>query len=249
MQERSQPHVGALFKANVDKVKADTELVRANTANLYIQAEVISSDEVRSALAQTDEFDIETMLDDMEDDENLMTSIHDPVSDPDGGEGEENSGADVTDNTDPTAPDATKNPAENEKASLPINPKRSDGNDYDDFPEYGMWLEEHMEATREEQKAAEEHYKALKKAGNRQHSNRDNQSTKEQKTGGVGVIVVKDGKILCGKRHNDTGYTSNTTQPKYEPWRKEMQERPVTPTNNEQTRNDEVAFETAGRTY
>lgn len=193
-------------KANVDKVKADTELVRANTANLYIQAEVISSDEVRSALAKTDEFDIETMLDDMEDDENLMTSIHDPVSDPDGGEGEENSGADVTDNTDPTAPDATKNPAENENANLPTEPKRSDGNDYDDFPEYGMWLEEHMEATREEQKAAEEHYKALKKAGNRQHSNRDNQSTKEQKTGGVGVIVVKDGKILCGKRHNDTGY-------------------------------------------
>lgn len=193
-------------KANVDKVKADTELVRANTANLYIQAEVISSDEVRSALAKTDEFDIETMLDDMEDDENLMTSIHDPVSDPDGGEGEENSGADVTDNTDPTAPDATKIPAENENANLPTEPKRSDGNDYDDFPEYGMWLEEHMEATREEQKAAEEHYKALKKAGNRQHSNRDNQSTKEQKTGGVGVIVVKDGKILCGKRHNDTGY-------------------------------------------
>jgi phage-related protein (TIGR01555 family) len=193
-------------KANVDKVKADTELVRANTANLYIQAEVISSDEVRSALAKTDEFDIETMLDDMEDDENLMTSIHDPVNDPDGGEGEENSGADVTDNTDPTAPDATKNLAESAKANLPTEPKRSDGNDYDDFPEYGMWLEEHMEATREEQKAAEEHYKALKKAGNRQHSNRDNQSTKEQKTGGVGVIVVKEGKILCGKRHNDTGY-------------------------------------------
>ena len=193
-------------KANVDKVKADTELVRANTANLYIQAEVISSDEVRSALAKTDEFDIETMLDDMEDDENMMTSIHDPVNDPDGGEGEENSGADVTDNTDPTAPDATKNPAESAKANLPSEPKRSDGNDYDDFPEYGMWLEEHMEATREEQKAAEEHYKALKKAGNRQRSNRDNQSTKNQKISGVGVIVVKEGKILCGKRHNDTGY-------------------------------------------
>jgi len=41
----------------------------------------------------------------------------------------------------------------------------------------------------------------------------------------------------------------HTWQPKYEPWRKEMQERPVAPTNNEQTRNDEVAFETAGRTY
>lgn len=193
-------------KANVDKVKADTELVRANTANLYIQADVISSDEVRSALAKTDEFDIETMLDDMEDDENLMTSIHDPVNEPDGGDEEENSGADVTDNTDPTAPDATKNPTESVEANLLSEPKRSDGNDYDDFPEYGMWLEEHLEATREEQKAAEEYYKALKKAGKRKRANRDNQSAKEQKTGGVGVIVVKEGKILCGKRHNDTGY-------------------------------------------
>lgn len=44
-------------------------------------------------------------------------------------------------------------------------------------------------------------------------------------------------------------YISNTAQPKYEPWRKEMQERPVTQTNNEQTGNNEVAFGTAGRTY
>lgn len=41
-------------------------------------------------------------------------------------------------------------------------------------------------------------------------------------------------------------YTSNTTQPQHDPHTKE---RLVTPTNNEQTRNDEVAFETAGRTY
>lgn len=41
-------------------------------------------------------------------------------------------------------------------------------------------------------------------------------------------------------------YTSNTTQPQRDP---HIKERPVTPTNNEQTRNDEVAFKTAGRTY
>lgn len=41
-------------------------------------------------------------------------------------------------------------------------------------------------------------------------------------------------------------YTSNTTQPQRDP---HIKERPVTPTNNEQTRNDEVAFQTAGRTY
>lgn len=41
-------------------------------------------------------------------------------------------------------------------------------------------------------------------------------------------------------------YTSNTTQPQRDP---HIKERPVTPTNNEQTRNDEVAFQTAGKTY
>lgn len=41
-------------------------------------------------------------------------------------------------------------------------------------------------------------------------------------------------------------YTSNTTQPQHDPHTKE---RLVTPTNNEQTRNDEVAFQTVGRTY
>lgn len=34
---------------------------------------------------------------------------------------------------------------------------------YDEFPEYGMWLEENLDATLEEQRAAEEHYKQKKK--------------------------------------------------------------------------------------
>lgn len=41
-------------------------------------------------------------------------------------------------------------------------------------------------------------------------------------------------------------YTSTTSQPQHDPHTKE---RPVTPTNNEQTRNDEVAFGAAGKTY
>ena len=41
-------------------------------------------------------------------------------------------------------------------------------------------------------------------------------------------------------------YTTTTSQPQRDP---HIKERPVTPTNNEQTRNDEVAFQTVGRTY
>lgn len=35
--------------------------------------------------------------------------------------------------------------------------------DYDEYPEYGMWLEENLDATIEEQRAAEEHYRQQKK--------------------------------------------------------------------------------------
>lgn len=41
-------------------------------------------------------------------------------------------------------------------------------------------------------------------------------------------------------------FTSTTSQPQRDP---HIKERPVTSTSNEQTRNDEVAFQTVGRTY
>ena len=42
---------------------------------------------------------------------------------------------------------------------VPVEKSRKD---YDEYPEYGMWLEENLDATREEQKAAEEHYRKQK---------------------------------------------------------------------------------------
>lgn len=43
---------------------------------------------------------------------------------------------------------------------VPVEKSRKD---YDEYPEYGMWLEENLDATRDEQKAAEEHYRKQKK--------------------------------------------------------------------------------------
>lgn len=44
---------------------------------------------------------------------------------------------------------------------IPVEKSRKD---YDEYPEYGMWLEENLDATREEQRAAEEHYRKQKKS-------------------------------------------------------------------------------------
>ena len=43
---------------------------------------------------------------------------------------------------------------------IPVEKSRRD---YDEYPEYGMWLEENLDATIEEQRAAEEHYRKQKK--------------------------------------------------------------------------------------
>lgn len=61
---------------------------------------------------------------------------------------------------------------------------------YDDFPSYDMWLEENLDATREEQKAAKEHYRMQP---------RKNPFEKAGPTG-CGVIVLRDGKVLTGTR-------------------------------------------------
>lgn len=53
-------------QANVDKVKADIEMVKAQTAQLYVQMQALDPSEVRTALAKTEEFTVEDILDDQE---------------------------------------------------------------------------------------------------------------------------------------------------------------------------------------
>lgn len=51
-------------QANVDKVKADIELVKAQTAQVYVQMQALDPSEVRGALAKSEEFMVEDILDD-----------------------------------------------------------------------------------------------------------------------------------------------------------------------------------------
>lgn len=71
-------------QANVDQVKANTAQVKATTAQIYVDMQVIGTDEVRRGLAKEGEFDIDTLLDDEPEDESWGLGTdpigHDPAS-------------------------------------------------------------------------------------------------------------------------------------------------------------------------
>ena len=71
-------------QADLDQKKAATQLTKAQTVQAYVSMEAIDPSEVRKKLADSDEFDVETMLDEYEDDEDLFTNMQ-------AMEGEENS--------------------------------------------------------------------------------------------------------------------------------------------------------------
>lgn len=66
----------------MDKVKADIEMVKAQTAQLYVQMQALDPSEVRTALAKTEEFTVEDILDDQEAEEDwgLLSDPGDDLS-------------------------------------------------------------------------------------------------------------------------------------------------------------------------
>lgn len=60
-------------QATVDKTKADTAFVKAQTAQLYVDMQVLDPSEIRHKLASDDEFDVEDVID--EDDEDIVSAV------------------------------------------------------------------------------------------------------------------------------------------------------------------------------
>ena len=56
-------------QADLDQKRAQTQLTRAQTAQLYIDKQVIDPSEVRAKLADSEEFDVENMLDEYDDED------------------------------------------------------------------------------------------------------------------------------------------------------------------------------------
>ena len=185
-------------QADLDAKKAQTQLTRAQTAQLYIDKQVIDPSEVRKKLADSEEFDVENMLDEYED-EDLFANI-------------EEEGADM----EPGALGA------GQVASEAIQGGQiAQSGDFDKYAE-GVNLEEHNTdpgtegdastaapaATKLPQDMSEE--EKAQAALRSPHSDESGTPTPDTRKipnrDSVGVLVISDGKILSGTRHNDFGY-------------------------------------------
>lgn len=190
-------------QADLDQKKAATQLTKAQTVQAYVSMEAIDPSEVRKKLADSDEFDVETMLDEYEDDEDLFANMQ-------AMEGEENSqnpaegqpteqggttpteegAADYAEEVDVKEHDT--DPGKNGSASPAAAPAATK------LPQ-DMSEEEKAEAAKVSQNPA-------KRPGTSVQGDGDTSSSTDDLKAGVGVIVVKDGKILTGTRKTDFGY-------------------------------------------
>ena len=69
-------------KATVEKTKADTAYVKAQTAQIYSGLQAIDPSEIRAALAKSEDFVVEDILDDIPEEELLLESQGDPIENP-----------------------------------------------------------------------------------------------------------------------------------------------------------------------
>ncbi len=145
-----------LEQAQLEQTKAATQQTKAATAQTYVDMQAIDPSEVRKKLADSEEFDVESMLDDY-DEEDLFSDIMKDV--------EEEIPADENEGNSPdAAPAATKLPQD-------------------------MTVEEKVKASE-----------------NVDQNETPSCASESQTPFSVGVIVVSDGKVLSGTRHNDFGY-------------------------------------------
>ena len=176
-------------QADLEQKREQTKFTRAQTAQIYVNMQAIDPSEVRQKLADSEEFDVEAMLDEYDDDELFPEQI------------------------------ATENPVDAQ--GQPVQPGTGtsifeEGN----FAEYvqDVSVEEHNAdletggnapaaapaATKlpEDMSAEELVEKAEKGVDNTDGADGIINRPKES----VGVLVISDGKVLSGPRHNDFGY-------------------------------------------
>ena len=146
-------------QVDLEQKRATVQQTKANTANTYVTMGAIDPSEVRKKLADSEEFDVENMLDEIEEED--LTKMFEEQLAQERVEGEIDVGEGTIEqgNSPDSAPAATKLPQD-------------------------MNGEDVVQKEREGEQ------------------NQDDADS----IGGVGVLVIKDGKILCGTRHNDFGY-------------------------------------------
>lgn len=187
-------------QADLDQKKAATQLTKAQTVQTYVSMEAIDPSEVRKKLADSDEFDVETMLDEYEDDENLFANMQNM-------EGEAGSQNPVE--TQPAAQGGTipeeGDYAEGVDVKEHDNDPGKNGSASPAAAPAATKLPQDM-STEEREEAAKASQNPATRPGNSVQGDGDTSSPSDDLEAGVGVIVVKDGKILTGTRTTSFGY-------------------------------------------
>lgn len=208
-------------QATLDQQKAQTEQIKAQTAQIYVGMEAIDPSEVRSKLADSDDFDVENMLDEYTEEEleaGMPSNDESQEQTPDDGQP-------ATPDSQPTGNDEKAGPGQllNEKTLSAVGNNAKDPATME--TKVSSDPHENKEGTEGDAPASapaatkkpsdmdpEEKAKAAQsrqnKAKDREDSLRtdDNNSHSEDQKGSVGVIVVNGGRVLNGTRHNDFGY-------------------------------------------
>lgn len=182
-------------QAALEQQKASTQLTKAQAAQAYVSMEAIDPSEVRKKLADSDEFDVETMLDELdEDDEDLFSDMPEL-------EGEAGSQNPVEQNTAEKTADYAEGTSVGEHETDP-------GKNGSASPASAPAATKLPQDMSEEEKAAaaKASQNPAKRPGNSVQGDGDISSHPDDLKAGVGVLVVKDGKILSGTRTTSFGY-------------------------------------------
>ena len=179
-------------QADLDQKRAQTQFTRAQTAQLYIDKQVIDPSEVRAKLADSEEFDVENMLDEY-DDEDLFSDEPTeglPVSG-DVGQSvfEQGQFADYAEGT--STEEHKKDPGGDGEAptAAPAATK---------LPQDMSDEERQQSAANAPQNRAKASVQDVKGDGNT--------STPEDTKACVGVLVVSQGRVLSGTRKTEFGH-------------------------------------------
>ena len=220
-------------QADLEQKKAATQQTKAQTAQIYVDMQAIDPTEVRQKLADSEEFDVENMLDEY-DNEDLFPENpeemepggpHAPVP------GQPQEGA-----PQPGAPEGgapMPGAAQPEPPQFETKPEVEPHNT--DPGTEGSASTAAPAATKLPQDMSEEEQQQAEKA-----KDEPDKEDEEEQPAGVGVIVVKDGKILSGVRTSGHctglicgpgGHIEEGETPEQAAIRETQEEFGITPTN------------------
>lgn len=163
-------------KADLELKKEQTKLAKAQTAQAYVTMQAIDASEVRKKLADSDEFDVERILDEYEDEDLFPEEAVPEEGDGTGGIFEQGSFADYGEGVGVQAHNADPQDGGNAPTAAPAATK----------------LPQDMSDEEVVKKATQGHIDGLRVDAIF--------NTAPDIRASVGVLVVKDGKVLCGVR-------------------------------------------------